>query len=190
MRSTTLASGAKALICKADDRFIMVVMPADRRMASRPSQASCATYSADAIATCDAGDRRANTPNVPNALPHDHTPHWGPSHASEFALSTRLAAVFHVTYFVWVTTPEHLGYQAIVIGGLIARMGVLEHVPVIGKVLFEATPAPGELSHHRVAPRWGAQLVVVKRLEPGSPAASTPHRPSPEDASSDSLILE
>jgi Ala-tRNA(Pro) deacylase len=35
VRATTLASGAKALICKADDRFIMVVMPADRRMASR-----------------------------------------------------------------------------------------------------------------------------------------------------------
>ncbi|ETX01506.1 YbaK/EbsC family protein [Candidatus Entotheonella palauensis] len=35
VRGTTLASGAKALICKADDRFIMVVMPADRRMASR-----------------------------------------------------------------------------------------------------------------------------------------------------------
>ncbi len=35
VRGTTLASGAKALICKADHRFIMVVMPADRRMASR-----------------------------------------------------------------------------------------------------------------------------------------------------------
>lgn len=35
VRGTPLASGAKALICKADDRFIMVVMPADRRMASR-----------------------------------------------------------------------------------------------------------------------------------------------------------
>ncbi len=35
VRGTPLASGAKALICKADKRFIMVVMPADRRMASR-----------------------------------------------------------------------------------------------------------------------------------------------------------
>lgn len=35
VRGTPLASGAKALICKADNRFIMVVMPADRRMASR-----------------------------------------------------------------------------------------------------------------------------------------------------------
>jgi len=35
VRGTTLASGAKALICKADDCFIMVVMPADLRMASR-----------------------------------------------------------------------------------------------------------------------------------------------------------
>ena len=35
VRGTALASGAKALICKADARFIMVVMPANLRMASR-----------------------------------------------------------------------------------------------------------------------------------------------------------
>ena len=31
VRGTSLASGAKALICKADDRFIMYVVPAERR---------------------------------------------------------------------------------------------------------------------------------------------------------------
>jgi len=35
VRGVPLCSGAKALICKADDRFAMVVIPADRRLASK-----------------------------------------------------------------------------------------------------------------------------------------------------------
>ena len=35
IRGTTLASGAKALICKADKRFVLVVLPADKRLASK-----------------------------------------------------------------------------------------------------------------------------------------------------------
>jgi Ala-tRNA(Pro) deacylase len=35
IRGTSLASGAKALICKADDAFFMFVLPADRRLASK-----------------------------------------------------------------------------------------------------------------------------------------------------------
>ena len=35
VRGTTLASGAKALVCKGDDQFLMVVMPADRRLSSK-----------------------------------------------------------------------------------------------------------------------------------------------------------
>jgi Ala-tRNA(Pro) deacylase len=35
VRGTTLASGAKALVCKADEQFVMVVLPADRRLASK-----------------------------------------------------------------------------------------------------------------------------------------------------------
>lgn len=35
VRGTSLASGAKALICKADDRFVMFVLPADRKLASK-----------------------------------------------------------------------------------------------------------------------------------------------------------
>ena len=35
VRGTPLASGAKALICKADERFIMIVLPADRKLASK-----------------------------------------------------------------------------------------------------------------------------------------------------------
>jgi Ala-tRNA(Pro) deacylase len=35
VRGTTLASGAKALVCKADERFVMFVLPADRRLDSK-----------------------------------------------------------------------------------------------------------------------------------------------------------
>jgi Ala-tRNA(Pro) deacylase len=35
VRGTSLASGAKALICKADERFVMFVMPADRKLDSK-----------------------------------------------------------------------------------------------------------------------------------------------------------
>jgi Ala-tRNA(Pro) deacylase len=35
IRGTPLASGAKALICKGDDKFLMIVLPADRRLASK-----------------------------------------------------------------------------------------------------------------------------------------------------------
>ena len=35
VRGTPLSSGAKALICKGGDRFVMFVMPADRKLASK-----------------------------------------------------------------------------------------------------------------------------------------------------------
>src|SRR6188474_1637649 len=35
IRGTPLASGAKALICKADDRFVMIVLPANQKLASK-----------------------------------------------------------------------------------------------------------------------------------------------------------
>ncbi len=35
VRGTSLASGAKALVCKLDDRFGMIVLPADRKLAGK-----------------------------------------------------------------------------------------------------------------------------------------------------------
>jgi Ala-tRNA(Pro) deacylase len=35
VRGTPLASGAKALVCKGDDEFVLFVLPADRRLASK-----------------------------------------------------------------------------------------------------------------------------------------------------------
>ncbi|MFH1920517.1 MAG: YbaK/EbsC family protein [Planctomycetota bacterium] len=41
VRGTPLASGAKALICKADERFVMFVLPADRKLASKEVRRAC-----------------------------------------------------------------------------------------------------------------------------------------------------
>jgi Ala-tRNA(Pro) deacylase len=38
VRGTSLASGAKALICKVDDRFVMFVLPADRKLDSKSAR--------------------------------------------------------------------------------------------------------------------------------------------------------
>lgn len=35
VRGTTLASGAKALVCKVDDALVLIVLPADRKLASK-----------------------------------------------------------------------------------------------------------------------------------------------------------
>ncbi|HVC97620.1 MAG TPA: YbaK/EbsC family protein [Pirellulales bacterium] len=40
VRGTPLASGAKALICKANDQFLMFVLPADRKLASKAVRTS------------------------------------------------------------------------------------------------------------------------------------------------------
>jgi Ala-tRNA(Pro) deacylase len=38
IRGTSLASGAKALVCKADDHFLMIVLPADRKLDSKATR--------------------------------------------------------------------------------------------------------------------------------------------------------
>jgi Ala-tRNA(Pro) deacylase len=35
VRGTPLGSGAKALVCKVDERFVMIVLPADRKLSSK-----------------------------------------------------------------------------------------------------------------------------------------------------------
>lgn len=45
VRGTALASGAKALVCKADEAFVMFVMPADRRLESKLVRKQCGVRS-------------------------------------------------------------------------------------------------------------------------------------------------
>jgi len=62
------------------------------------------------------------------------------------------AAVFDVAHLRGVATREHLGHQAIVIPGLVARMGTLKRLPVVGKDLLEDVPVPrGRCKHTHAA---------------------------------------
>jgi hypothetical protein len=68
------------------------------------------------------------------------------------ALATVEAAVFDIPHLVRVATREHLGHQTMVVGRLIARMGVCELVPVLGKDLLEDVPVPRGCCKHEGAP--------------------------------------
>ena len=41
-------------------------------------------------------------------------------------LTTLEAAVFHIADLVGITTDEHLGYEAVIVGGLVAGIGVFK----------------------------------------------------------------
>jgi Ala-tRNA(Pro) deacylase len=45
VRGTSLASGAKALVIKADERFVLLVLPADRKLANRKARETLAVKS-------------------------------------------------------------------------------------------------------------------------------------------------
>src|SRR2546426_3211319 len=106
------------------------------------------------------------------------------------ALATLQAAGLDIAHLVRVATRQHLGHEAIVVGGLIPRVGALKRVPVLGKDLLEDTPVPRGLWHHRGAPSWGDALLTVQRLSHASSASSTPHRPVLGQPSLASFILE
>ena len=81
-----------------------------------------------------------------------------------FALTTVEAAIFDRPHLVRMATRQHLGHQIMIVGGLIARMGVGESIPVVGKDLLEDVPVPRGCCHHRVAPSGGDRIVTVQRL--------------------------
>ena len=60
---------------------------------------------------------------------------------------------------------------------LVARMGALKRLPVVGKDLLEDAPVPRGYCNHPVAPSGGDTIVTVQRFYHGLPASSTPHRP-------------
>src|SRR6516165_5459050 len=85
-----------------------------------------------------------------------------------FALAAVQTAILGIPNLFRIATREHLRHQTVVIGGLIARMGVLKRLPVIGKDLLKDTPVPGGCCKHPRPPSeggWnGDGAVVVARL--------------------------
>src|SRR2546428_9797188 len=105
------------------------------------------------------------------------------------ALATLQTAIFDIAHLLRVATRQHLGHQIMIVGGLIARMGVGESVPVVGKDLLEDVPVPRGCCHHRVALSGGDRIVTVQRLYHTSPAQSTPSSAFIRAASSPSRPL-
>ena len=68
------------------------------------------------------------------------------------ALTALQTAVRHLAQLVGISTPKHLGSQAIIVGRLGAWMGVLKPVPVLSKDLLEDIPGPCRCYTHQGAP--------------------------------------
>src|SRR5689334_25382846 len=90
------------------------------------------------------------------------------------ALAAVQTTILDVPALFRIATREHLRHQTVVIGGLIARMGVLKRLPVIGKDLLKDTPVPGGCCKHPRPPSEGRWIVTVPWLYHGSSALSTP----------------
>src|SRR5258705_12968647 len=90
------------------------------------------------------------------------------------ALAAVQTAILDVPHLFRIATRAHLRHQTVVIGGLIARMGVLKRLPVVGTDLLKDPPGPGGCCQHPRPPSEGDRLVTVPWLYHGTSALSTP----------------
>jgi len=79
-----------------------------------------------------------------------------------FALATLRTAVLNIAPFLRVPTPEHLAYEAIIVGFLVARMDAFKPVPVLDKDLLEDVPVLRGRCQHEGAPSWGRGMFAVQ----------------------------
>src|ERR687886_452050 len=90
------------------------------------------------------------------------------------ALSTVQTPVCAIAHFLRVPTPKHLLHEAIIVTRSIARVDVLEPVPVLGKDLFEDAPGRRGFCHHQAASLRGVGRYVVALFYHALPTNSTP----------------
>src|SRR5881398_2495794 len=101
-------------------------------------------------------------------------------------------AVCDVPDLFRIATREHLRHQTVIIGGLIARMGVLKRLPVIGKDLRKDPPVPGGCCKHPRPPsegEWdchGAMVVprLLRAVHSSSTRAITAYRSNTKNENS------
>ena len=84
------------------------------------------------------------------------------------------AALRDIAHLRWVTTVKPLAHELIIIGSLIARMGRLKRLPVIGKELLKDTPVPCGCCQHLRPPSEELRIVTVPWLYHGASSLSTP----------------
>jgi Ala-tRNA(Pro) deacylase len=66
VRGASLSSGAKALVCKVDQRFVMFVLPADRKLASKRARAA---LGAKSVRFADREELKTLTGLEPGSVP-------------------------------------------------------------------------------------------------------------------------
>src|SRR4029453_14030129 len=91
-----------------------------------------------------------------------------------FALATVETAVFDRAHLLGIPTPEHLIYEAIIVGLIVARVAVFEPVPVLRKDLFEEVPGRRSGCNHQAASLRSIGLWIVTLLYHVSRTPSTP----------------
>ena len=57
-------------------------------------------------------------------------------------LATMLTAILDIAHLVGVATAQHLLYKPVIVAGVVTRMALFKHVPMIGKDLLEDAPMP------------------------------------------------
>jgi hypothetical protein len=92
------------------------------------------------------------------------------------ALTTGETALCARPHLVWMATRQHLGHQIMRVGRLIARMGVGESIPVVGKELLEDVPVPCGCCQHEGPPSAESDTVAIPLWSHSSSALSIPPR--------------
>src|SRR5262245_1500194 len=104
------------------------------------------------------------------------------------ALPTLETPIVDVAHLVGISAPEHLGHQALIVAAIVARIGALKAVPVLGKDLFEDAPSRRHGYCHEAASLQSVGLYVIvlfyhTQLTVSTPLAahtrSLPHPPHP-----------
>src|SRR5256712_1866480 len=93
------------------------------------------------------------------------------------ALATLQTAICDIAHLLGVATRQHLGHQIMIVGGLIARMGVGEALPVVGKDLLEDVPVPCGCCQHEGPPSSESDKVAIPLLYHSSSPLSIPPPP-------------
>jgi hypothetical protein len=89
-------------------------------------------------------------------------------------LATILTVILDIAHLVGITAVEHLGYEIVIVAGIVARVDVFEAIPVIDKDLLEDVGVLRRRCHHQIAPSKGRGLLGIERFYHVSRSASTP----------------
>jgi hypothetical protein len=89
-------------------------------------------------------------------------------------LATILTVILDIAHLVGITAVEHLGYEIVIVAGIVARVDVFEAIPVIDKDLLEDVGVLRRRCHDQIAPSKGRGLLGIERFYHVSRSASTP----------------